>query len=158
MGHLVISRQGGEGVSIGDTHVKVVRVRGKRATLLITANDSIPITRDEFLLRRESPAKEPSGDAPLARIARKGKSVPSIELTMPAKDGKAPSPWEITEVLRTKLGDTEGRVAGVTCVSKGGCEYDDVPDGYYGPGKYCVCFAPGDETKPVVSVNLEVTE
>jgi carbon storage regulator CsrA len=60
MGHLVISRRIGEGVQVGDAHIKVVRAKGNRVRLYITADESVTISRDE-LPKKQLPMKK--GDA-----------------------------------------------------------------------------------------------
>jgi carbon storage regulator CsrA len=50
-GHLVLSRELGEGVFIGDAHVKVARLSDSRVSLYITAPEEINIRRDEVPAR-----------------------------------------------------------------------------------------------------------
>lgn len=152
MGRLLVVRSLNEGIFIGDNiHVKLVKQRGKRSTWLVTAPDDITILRDELTVEPLAPPSIKS-----FRQDRKEQAKPKIDLQMQAKDGSAPSPWEITEALRVKLGDPEGSVVGMCCVSKEGCCQTDIPDDYYGPGVYSVWFSPSDSDKPVVSVNVEV--
>jgi carbon storage regulator CsrA len=50
-GHLVLSRELGEGVFIGDAHIKVARLSDTRVKLYITAPEEVNIRRDEVPAR-----------------------------------------------------------------------------------------------------------
>lgn len=46
-GHLALTRKAGEGIHVGDAHIKIQAIKGNRVRVYITADENVKIRRDE---------------------------------------------------------------------------------------------------------------